>query len=1404
VSQSFVHLHNHTDYSMLDGAARVKSLVGRAVDLKMPAIAISDHGFLFGAYDFWSQARKAGLSPIIGVEAYVTPRTHRSDQTRTFFASGGRDDVSASGSYTHMTMWAETTEGMHNLFRMGSLASLEGTLGKYPRVDRELLQTYSKGLIATTGCPSGEVQTFLHFGMYREAVEAAAEFRDILGEGNYFCEIMDHGIDIERRVRADLLRLAKDLNLPLVATNDLHYVDQADARAHEGLLCVQVGKTLTDPTHFKFDGDGYYLKTADAMRSLFRELPEACDNTLRIAERCHVEFLEGESRYMPRFPVPAGEDETSWFIKEVERGLREKCPGGIPQEYQDRKTFEQEVIIGKRYPGYYLVVADLVRFAKESGIRVGPGRGSGPGSICAWAMGITDLDPIRHKLLFERFLNPERDSPPDFDIDFDDRRRTEVVDYAVRRYGTENVAQVVTYGTIKAKQAVKDAARVMGYPFTVGERVGKALPPDIMGKSISLPDIFNPDAKRYDEASDLRDLIERDEEARGVVDFAMDLEGLKRQWGVHAAAVIMSSKPLMDVIPIMRRPSDGHLITQFDYPSCEHLGLLKMDFLGLRNLGIMDDAIANIRAAGKTPPEIVDYGLDDEATFALLQSGHTLGVFQLDGGPMRSLLRMIWPRVFEHISAVLALYRPGPMGVNAHIEYADRMNGRKPVVPIHPELAEPLADILDETYGLIVYQEQVQQIAQRVAGYSLGQADMLRRAMGKKKKEVLDAEYVPFEQGMRERGYSPEAIKTLWDTLVPFADYAFNRCGFGDTEVWLGASGSNSTGKVTLEELHRRLHENLLEPRGRWDAPAYEGPCLHCQREDRPAVWRGRCKACKSWWIKFRNSGLTALSLDTDGRIRPRRIKDVHYNGVREGFKITLVDGKSITATANHRHMTPSGWRQVSDLAVGDCLMVVSDDVQKSNLKYDYRVNPVGPRNSTVGKGHIGGAGPDSPGYIDGGWLALQDWTERTTKACAVPGCERSAAKGDRIERAHLDGDRTNNDPSNLRMLCASHHKAHDYEHNHRKRRWEVGKPVAPVEIVSIESMGWAPVYDLEMDAGPDDDGTSDGCERSWVGNGIVTHNSHTAAYGLISYWTAYLKANFPAEYMAALLDSVGDDKDKMALYLNECRRMGVKVLLPDVNQSQGAFTPVEEGVRFGLSAVRNVGQAVVSAIIATREEKGEFTSFEDFVRKNPANVCNKRTVEALIRAGAFDSLGHPRQGLIVIYEDVIDSRSYDRKAEGLGMESLFDEPLPEREVPDMEWDQGTRLEFERQMLGLYVSGHPLQGMEEVLDRYSDTSVFDLMQDDVTRPEGDVVTLTGLMNAVEIKRSKKGDYWASLVLEDLSGSVECLVFPKTYAKVHEMIAGNQIAWVSGKVSRREDTPKVFVDDVRLIDPETIS
>ncbi|MET0424805.1 MAG: DNA polymerase III subunit alpha, partial [Actinoplanes sp.] len=698
MSDSFVHLHVHTEYSMLDGAARIKEVLAEAKRLGMPAAAITDHGNMHGAYDFYTQAKAAGVTPVIGVEAYVAPES-RLTKSRIKWGRPEQksDDVAGSGAYTHMTMWARNAVGLKNLFRLNSRGSIEGQLGKYPRMDFDIIAEHAEGIMGTTGCPSGAVQTRLRLGQFDEALKSAAMYQEALGKENYFLEIMDHGLSIEKRVRDGLLEIGEKLGIPPLVTNDSHYTHEAQAAAHDVLLCVQTGSNVADPNRFRFDGAGYFVKSADQMRAVDSSEPWqlGCRNTLVVAERVDTEGMFTFKNLMPRFPIPDGFTEEEYFRHVAYEGLRRRFPAGIPDLHVTQAEYELGIIIEMGFPAYFLVVADFIQWAKNNGIAVGPGRGSAAGSLIAYAMGITDLDPLPHGLIFERFLNPERISMPDVDIDFDERRRGEVIRYVTERWGDDKVAQIATFGTIKAKAAIKDSARVLGYPYAVGDRITKAMPPDVMGKGLPLSGIFDKENKRYSEAGEVRTLYEQDPDVKKVIDTARGIEGLIRQTGVHAAGVIMSAEPIIDHIPLMRRPADGVIITQFDYPTCETLGLLKMDFLGLRNLTILDDAVKNIKLNHDKELDLLALPLDDQKAYDLLARGDTLGVFQLDGGPMRSLLRLMKPDNFEDISAVLALYRPGPMGVDSHTNYALRKNGLQEITPIHPELEEPLREILE-------------------------------------------------------------------------------------------------------------------------------------------------------------------------------------------------------------------------------------------------------------------------------------------------------------------------------------------------------------------------------------------------------------------------------------------------------------------------------------------------------------------------------------------------------------------------------------------------------------------------------------------------------------------------------------------------------------------------------------
>ncbi len=913
-AENFVHLHVHTEYSMLDGAAKLPEVTKAAAEQGMPALAMTDHGNVFGAYDFYKQATANGVKPIIGMEGYYTPGSRFDRAPYDFGAIADEDGEGASSkgkaAYTHMTLLARTTEGMHNLFRLSSLASLEGQYRK-PRFDRDLLEQYGTGLIATTGCPSGEVNMWLRAGKVDRARQAAADFQDIFGRENFYAEVMDHGLSIEKQTKPALLEIAKDLGIPLLATNDLHYTHREDAEAHDALLCIQTGARLNETNRFKFNGDGYYLKSAAEMRGLFTEMPEACDNTLLVAEQCEVTFTEGAD-LMPRFPLPDGEDETSWFIKEVERGLHKRWPGGIPDHVRKQADYEVGIITQMGFPGYFLVVADFINWAKDNGIRVGPGRGSAAGSLAAYAMGITDLDPLAHGLIFERFLNPERVSMPDVDIDFDERRRGEVIRYVSEKYGEERVSQIVTYGTIKAKAAIKDAGRVLDRPFSVGDELTKLLPPDVMGKGIPLTGVFDPAHPRYKEAAEFRARYESDPGAAEVVDQARKLEGLKRQWGVHAAGVIIGRYPLID--------------------SC------------------------------------------------------------------------------------------------------------------------------------------------------------------------------------RSCAARPTARSSRSSTTRPA-----RRSGCSRWTSW-----------AAQPHRHRRRAAQHRDQRQAADRPrrAQQGP--HRPRDLRPARTR------RPWGLPVRRRP-DALAAAADapgqlrGHLRRRRAVPARPDGCQLAHQLRAAQERPAGD-----HADPPGAGRAPG---GD---------PRPDLRPD-RLPGAGHGDRAEGRRVLPRQGrPAAPGH----------------------GQEEEVGAGRRVRRLR------------------GRHEGQRLLRRGVKTLWDILVPFADYAF----------------------------------------NKAHSAAYGLVSYWTAYLKANYPAEYMAGLLTSVGDDKDRRPVYLAECRRMGIKVLPPDVNESSWDFTAVGVDIRFGLASVRNVGHNVVASIVKAREEKGAFRDFNDFMRKIDTVACNKKVIDSLAKAGAFDSLGHSRR----------------------------------------------------------------------------------------------------------------------------------------------------------------------------------
>ena len=1094
---SFAHCHVHTEFSILDGASRIDDLVAVAAADSQPAVGITDHGNMYGVLPFYAACRKAGVTPLLGTEAYMAyeRRDERTQLRGTTVDDTGGDVEGGRKAWYHLTLLAESNRGYANLIKLASRAYLEGYYRK-PKVDWELLGDHAEGIIATTGCLGGHVAQSLLAGNFDEALAKTARLQEIFGRENLFVELQDHGIPEQHRTNPQLVEIARRLGAPLLATNDSHYTRPEDAQAHDALLCVQTKATIDQTSRFKFSGTGHYVKSAAEMRQLFAELPEACDNTLWIAERADVQIELGKPK-LPNFPLPDGFTTNGEYLSHLAfAGAAQRWGDPVPDHVVERIAYELRVIEDMGYSAYFLIVWDLIRHAREHGIRVGPGRGSAAGCAVAYCLRITELDPIRYDLLFERFLNPSRASMPDIDMDFDSRYRDEMIRYAAHRYGRDHVAQIVTFGTIKARASVRDAARVLGYPYALGDRIAKAMPPVVMGRDTPLwACIADGPPPGYEDgwkiAAELRSMVAEDPDVARVASVATGLEGLRRQDGIHAAAVVITKDPLTEYLPVQRKPDpggdpdDAPVVTQYEMHGVEDLGLLKMDFLGLRNLDVISDTVELVERTRGIRLDVDDLPLDDGPTYELLRRGDSVGVFQLEGGPMRSLMRSLAPTCFEDVAALIALYRPGPMAANMHNDYADRKNGRQEVTYLHPD-AEP---ILSDTFGLMIYQEKLMRVAQQFAGYSLAEADNLRRACGKKIREVMRDERDRFVDSCVANGYTRELGEKWFDIIEPFADYAFAK--------------------------------------------------------------------------------------------------------------------------------------------------------------------------------------------------------------------------------------------------------------------------------------------------------------------------SHAYGYGYIAYQTAYLKANYPTEYLAALLTSVRENLDRAGVYLAECRARSITVSVPDVNRSAADFTPVVDGdgpgtILFGLAAVRNVGTGVAESIVAEREANGPFADFYDFCERVPITSLNKQPLEALIRAGAFDSLGHTRKGLLTAHEVIVSQVVARRREREQGVLSLFggpdgtapafDRPLP---IPEWEFDKRERLAHEKEMLGLYVSDHPLLGIRSALRRRTDGSLTELTD----LPEGTMRTWGGVITGLQVKWTKRGQQMAVFTLEDLEASAEVTVFPKAMAQCGAVIADDTVVVVRARVDRRDDRPKLVASDI---------
>jgi DNA polymerase-3 subunit alpha len=1044
---------------MLDGASRIDDLFSAAASAGMPACAITDHGVMYGALDFYASGGKHGIKPILGMEGYLfagdrrTKPTQKDNTERTF----------------HLTLLAADGAGYKNLINISSKAWLEG-FHYVPRSDWELLSEHSDGLICLSGCLSAEIPKLIVAGDRAGARRKVAQYRELFGD-RFYLELQNHGIALQQQLNDELVAIGKEMGIKWVATNDSHYTHKDDASAHEVLLCINTGSELADPNRFKFDSDEFYLKTPEEMARTFAAWPGACETTVEVAERCNVELQFGTT-LLPRYEVPQGETLESHLRQLTFEGLARRY-GQVAPEVRERAEYELSVITEMRFPEYFLVVQDFVNWAKRHGIRVGPGRGSAAGSVVSYALGITELDPLRYDLMFERFLNPERIAMPDIDIDFDERRRGDVIRYVQESYGTDHVAQIVTYGTIKGKQAIKDAARVLGFPYAEGDRLTKMYPPLIMGRDSGLE-------LALASSPELREAYEGGGAAREIIETALKIENLKRSAGIHAAGVVIGRDPLIEHLPL-KRGDHGEIVTQFDMKGVESLGLLKIDFLGLRNLTVIDVTRDYIKANRGADVDADNLDLADPAVFDMLKRGDSDGVFQLESEGMRRLLTQLKPDRFEEIMALIALYRPGPM--EQIPSYIERKHDSSKITYLHPALEE----ITKETYGILVYQEQIVQLLQAVAGYTPGRADVVRKAIGKKDRAMMAAEEPRFIEGCVDAGLDEDAARRLWALIQPFADYSFNR--------------------------------------------------------------------------------------------------------------------------------------------------------------------------------------------------------------------------------------------------------------------------------------------------------------------------AHSACYAYIAYQTAWLKAHYPVEYMAALLTSVKDRKDDKPKYLHMARKMGIDVLIPDVNSSERDFTPVGDAIRFGLSAVRHVGDSVVDMICDARRRKGEFVSFYDFCRKVDYICLNKKTVESLAKAGAFESLRHTRKGIVESFERICGEVVALRKQEEAGQFSLFGsadamaaDVRQEQPIALDEYPKDVLLAFEKDVLGRYVSDHPLLGVERLLARMTDVPIAALIE----RPSGETLTIGGMVAGMFKKVTRRGDVMLLITLEDLSGaSVEVIAFPKVAEQFAALLRPDAILLVKGRTDRdaRDDAMKFIAVEV---------
>jgi DNA-directed DNA polymerase III PolC len=1406
---SFAHLHVHSEYSVLDGACPIDALAERAAALGQPALGLTDHGVMNGAVEHYKACRKHGIKPILGLEAYFVD-----------------DRASDAVKYerNHLTLLASSDEGFRNLVKLSSAGFLEGYKRGKANVDLELLSRHSAGVLALTGCLQSRFCRRIVDDSPAEARAHADQLAQVFGPDNLYFEVQKNGISDQDKANDGIVRVAGELGRPLVATGDVHYLRREDHDHHKALLCVQTKSTLAAPK-LSFDTNEFYLKDSAEMAADFAEWPESIATTLEIAERCQVDIELGKM-LIPRFPTPDGELEDGYLTRLAHEGLRARYGDPAPAEAVERLEMELSVIEKMGFSAYFLIVWDFVKYAKDNGIAVGPGRGSAAGSIVAYALRITDVDPLAYGLLFERFLNAERISMPDIDIDFSVKGRERVIQYVADKYGRESVAQIITFGRMLPRAATRDAARVLGLDYGAGDRIAKLIPEPVMGRSRTFDEYLT-------EEPELRRVYDSDPDARRIIDTAKGLEGIVRNSSIHAAAVVIADRPLTDIVPLQlaedRTGGGGEngarayrTVTQYSMKPIEEIGLLKMDFLGLRNLDVIEAALDIIEQSTGSRPDMTALPLTDGPTYEMLARGHAVGVFQFESDGMREALKKVRPTEFEDLVALVSLYRPGAM---RHIDTYAR-NKRNPEGIQY--IDERLRAITESTYGVILYQEQSMRIAKEIAGFSGPEADDLRKAIGKKLRDKMAALQDRFVDGARATGTDERVIQELWATNQAAADYSFNKCASATTRVILPDGR-----RIRLSEAFRLKPQEIM-----------------------------------SMWA--------------DGTIRPHKVQRIVRTGRKFVYHVRCESGRQIRATADHRLLTTEGYLEIGQMEIGSTelitMPIISEKQREARRRTMTRLAHSAERAEWDRQASIRmKAYQDSRPYEEKAahmrrmhelypdmkrigiaamqernrwlWANDPDWRKRKMEKslssvraaydtgpgyghCSIASNGMWCASWPEREMAEFLIDRgidfeMHKALSNGRM-CDFYFDGVYWEMDGLDRvpeffeakygelpyvvvtpedfRFRIERHLVTAHaengdpVVSIEPLGEEPTYDVEM--------APDG-PLNFLANGIVSHNSHAACYALISYRTAWLKANYPAEYMAALISSVMSTKDKVPFFVAQCEDMGIEVLPPDVNQSGHDFKVVEGNIRFGLDAVKGLGYQAVEAIIRAREDEGPFTSVWDFCRRVDCQAVNKKASDSLVKCGAFDSLAGTRTGMMEALPRAQAAGQQAQEDARSGQSSFFDldgggtedaaahHDPPIMALPD---DRKQLNEWEKETLGLFLSSHPLKEVRPALRARVDCSLADLA-DKQRYPDGASVTVGGMIAECKRIRTKKGDPMMFATLDDLEGQVELLVFNSAYAANEDKVDVDKIVIVRGRVDHKEEgETKLVAQEVEAFEP----